>query len=163
MRISRQAMFMEIAHVVSKRSTCFRLNVGAIIVGNNNVLSMGYNGRPAGHEHCQGASCPGRFSCKETTHAERNAIERLGIVHSAGAFPGKLDLYCTDSPCQDCAELVAAHGGIGRVFFARPYRITESLDWLLTQGIDSYQVMPSGYVVNWQFKEIVDELSLIRK
>ena len=159
-RISRQCLFMEIAHVVSKRSTCFRLNVGAIIVGNNNVLSMGYNGRPAGHEHCQGASCPGRFSCKETTHAERNAIDRLPY----GLDPrGKeLDLYCTDSPCQDCAELIARSGIIGRVFFARPYRITESLDWLLTQGIDAYQVMPSGYVVNWQFKEIVDEQSLIR-
>lgn len=157
MRISRQAMFMEIAHVVSKRSTCFRLNVGAIIVGNNNVLSMGYNGRPAGHDHCQGAACPGRFSCKETTHAERNAINRLETQH----LPHSLDLYCTDSPCQDCAELIS-WSGIGRVFFARPYRITESLDWLLTRGIDSYQVMPSGYVVNWQFKEIVSEQSLIR-
>lgn len=159
MRISRQAMFMEIAHVVSKRSTCFRLNVGAIIVGNNNVLSMGYNGRPAGHDHCQGSACPGRFSCKETTHAERNAINRLEATHSLRS----LDLYCTDSPCQECANLIAAHGGIGRVFFARPYRITESLDWLLTQGIGSYQVMPSGSIVNWQFKEIVDEQSLIRK
>lgn len=162
MRISRQSMFMEIAHVVSKRSTCFRLNVGAIIVGNDNVLSMGYNGRPSGQEHCQGASCPGRFSCKETTHAERNAIDRLPLFDCDSTYP-EFDLYCTDSPCQDCAKLIARSGLIRRVFFARPYRITESLDWLLTKSIDSYQVMPSGYVVNWQLKEIVNEQSLICK
>ena len=162
MRISRQSMFIEIAHVVSKRSTCFRLNVGAILVRDNNILSIGYNGRPSGHAHCQGASCPGRFSCKETTHAERNALERLPASDVDPTWPD-IDLYCTDSPCQDCAELIGRSGIVSRVFFARPYRITESLDWLLTQGIDSYQVMPSGSIVNWQFKEVVDEQSLIRK
>ena len=161
MRISRQVMFTEIAHAVSKRSTCFRLNVGAIIVKDNNILSIGYNGRPSGHEHCQGAACPGRFACKETTHAERNAINRLPEFEHDFASP-EFDLYCTDSPCQDCAGYIAKTGLIRRVFFARPYRITESLDWLVTQGIDCFQVMPSGYVVNWQFKEVVDEQGLIR-
>lgn len=155
MRISRASMFMEIAHVVSKRSTCFRLNVGAVITYNNRIVSIGYNGRPAGQEHCQGNLCPGRYSCKETTHAEANAIDYLPFGLDMDG--PELDLYCTDSPCLDCARKILSSGLIGRVYFGRPYRITEGVDEIIAAGLPVFQVMPSGYVLNWENKEIVNE------
>jgi dCMP deaminase len=51
-RISLQQMFMNIAFEVSKRSTCARVNVGAIIVKNQRIVSMGWNGAPSGKKHC---------------------------------------------------------------------------------------------------------------
>ena len=151
MRISRQQMFMEIAHTVAKRSTCFRLNVGAVVVINNRIVSIGYNGRPAGEPHCQGNDCLGRDGCHETIHAEDNALRHVPEgVDVTGA-----DLYVTDSPCQRCSEWLQGYG-IKRVFFGKPYRITESLNWLMERGVEVYQVTPAGYVIDWKTRRIVD-------
>ena len=49
--------FMEMAHVVSKRSTCLRRRVGAILVKDKHILSTGYNGAPKGHKHCSIVGC----------------------------------------------------------------------------------------------------------
>ena len=151
MRISRQQMFMEIAHTVAKRSTCFRLNVGAVVVVNNRIVSIGYNGRPAGQPHCEGSSCPGRDGCHETIHAEDNALRH---VPEAMALEN-VDIYVTDSPCQHCAERIN-EWNVRRVFFGKPYRITESLDWLMERGVEVYQVTPAGYVIDWKTRRIVD-------
>jgi dCMP deaminase len=154
MRISRPQMFMEIAQVVAKRSTCMRLNVGAVIVRGRSIVSVGYNGVPAGEEHCRGNSCPGVNHCHETIHAELNAIAHL---------PGnididpkrKLDLYVTDSPCAVCFEKIVMWGGIGRIFFGTPYRITDHLDKYVG-AIKIYRVLPAGYVFDWQTRALVD-------
>lgn len=153
MRIGRHQMFMEIAHTVAKRSTCFRLNVGAVLTVHNRIVSLGYNGRPPGMPHCEGDTCPGREGCHETIHAEDNAIRYLSRDYYCHET---LTLYVTDSPCQHCAELIS-EVGIRRVFFSRPYRLTDSLQWLWDNGISCYQVMPSGYVVEWLTKRIVED------
>ncbi|MBW2283813.1 MAG: cytidine deaminase, partial [Deltaproteobacteria bacterium] len=49
--------FMSIAHMVSKRSTCIRRHVGAVLVKDKRILATGYNGAPAGLEHCETAGC----------------------------------------------------------------------------------------------------------
>lgn len=147
MRISRPQMFMEIAHVVAKRATCFRLNVGAVIVADRRIVSIGYNGAPSGAPHCSGNDCPGRFHCKETTHAEVNALNYLEEVMAS------LDLYVTDSPCSACWDVLKADMRIKRVFFATPYRIT---DHLTADGPGLYRVLPAGYVMDWRTKELVD-------
>lgn len=156
MRISRETMFMEIAQVVAKRATCFRLNVGAVVTQNDRIISIGYNGRPAGEPHCQGNACAGRFACKETTHAEDNAIRHLPFLFNDGA---SLKMYVTDSPCEDCARLIIDQSK-GRefthVFFRTPYRISTGLDLLMAAGVEVNQVLPSGVIMNWATKEFVN-------
>lgn len=149
-RISRQVANMETAHVWSKRSTCARLNVGAIIVEpiTNNIVSIGYNGRPSGKPHCQGNTCPGRLECHETIHAEINALKKLPVGYI------DLDMYCTDSPCQHCAQQIIARGIFKRVFFDRKYRDETPLQYLLG-FIEVYRVTPAGYVIRYEDGEIV--------
>jgi dCMP deaminase len=143
-------MFMEIAHVVSRRSTCFRLNVGAVVTAHGRIVSIGYNGQPPGARHCQGNDCPGREGCHETIHAEINA---LGYVPAS--VTGRLQVYVTDSPCIDCARaIVSVRAGtiwrdVERVFYDRPYRLGQAgIDHLMENGIGVYRITPAGYIIN---------------
>lgn len=141
-------MFMEMAEAAAKRSTCFRLNVGAIIVKNNNVESIGYNGPPSGEPHCTGNTCPGKDQCHLTIHAEANAINRAtGIVFGS-------DMYVTDSPCNVCTQLILTNG-IKRLFFRSLYRINDHLI-PLSNYVAVYQVTPSGYVIDYMTREFVE-------
>lgn len=152
-RPSRVVTYMELAAVWAKRSTCHRLNVGAVIVVDRTVVSHGYNGTPPGHTHCLGNDCPGKLECRETVHAEDNAIRRL--LPGLRNITVPKDMYCTDSPCPSCAEKIY-QAGVHRVFFAQPYRITDSLDWLDSKGVRVFRVTPAGYVVNWMTKDVVE-------
>jgi len=152
MRPTRIQTYMECAQAWAKRSTCHRLNVGAVIVVDRTIVSHGYNGVPSGHEHCLGNACPGKFECKETIHAEVNAILRCPWLPERGR---NVDMYCTDSPCPDCAKRIHERG-IHRVFFATPYRITTSLDWLMLSGVEVYRVTPAGYVIDWKTRDVVE-------
>jgi dCMP deaminase len=78
--------FMEIATVVAKRSTCLRNHVGALFVKNKRILSTGYNGAPAGLEHCDMVGCArenvASGTCHElcrAVHAEQNAIIQAAL------------------------------------------------------------------------------------
>ena len=157
MRTSRPQMFIQIAQVVAMRSTCMRLNVGAVLVQGRSIVSIGYNGAPSGKPHCQGNDCPGKDTvCTETIHAEVNALAHLpGYMIEPLAPVEAMDLYVTDSPCENCLTQLGSTGMIGRIFFGTPYRITDHLidnDW----NIEIYRVLPSGYVIDWQTKELVD-------
>ena len=102
--------FMDIARVVSCRSTCARRQVGAVIVDQtNHILSTGYNGVPAGVSHCTQIPCAGAnhesgqgLDVCQALHAEQNAIARLQDVRHAHT------LYCTTAPCIMCTKLIAA-------------------------------------------------------
>ncbi len=150
-RISRQQMFIDFARAASKRATCMRLSVGAVVVINNNVVSIGYNGAPSGYAHCRGNDCPGRYSCTETIHAEVNALTRV---------PRPLrdedkDLYVTSSPCANCVAMLV-DSKVKRLFFEAPYRITDHLDTLAGKVL-VHQVNQSGYVVDWFTKQVIEE------
>ena len=151
MRPTRPQMFMEIAHVVAKRSTCMRLNVGAILVQDRRIVSIGYNGAPSGAPHCSGNDCPGKHHCHETIHAEHNALRHLPYTEPM-LWQNRLDLYVTDSPCAACFDKIKDHGGVRRIFFANPYRIN---DHLVSEKIGIYRVTPAGYIVDWSTKELV--------
>jgi dCMP deaminase len=147
-RLSRQAMFMRIAHVVSERSTCARLNVGAVITQNNRIVSMGWNGQQPGDDHCTGADCPTLTKpggCG-TIHAENNAIRYMPerVLRS--------ELYVTDSPCLGCAQIIERSGYIDEVYFGRIYRDHSGLEYLQHHGIKVFQVMPNGVVLPWSKK-----------
>jgi dCMP deaminase len=146
-------MFFEIAQVVAKRSTCFRLNVGCVIVCDNNIVSIGYNGPPPGEPHCSGKNCPSAGVCARACHAERNALERL-------ATPFKIkpkDVFITDSPCVECwLELIEPYKNIKNVYFGSLYRIN---DHLLDPDYEGglYRITPSGYIVDYRTGELCDE------
>ena len=152
MRISREKMFMEIAHVVAQRATCQRLNVGAIIVRNNRIVSIGYNGTESGAAHCAGEACEGwHAGCHITIHAEDNALRYL----PEGMTSNNLELYCTDSPCKACWEMLKQDGRVGRVYFRTPYRINEHL--LEECHIEVFRVLPSGTVIDWRNNKMVKQ------
>jgi dCMP deaminase len=153
-RITRPQLFMEIAHSVAKRSTCYRLNVGAICVVNNSIVSIGYNGAPSGKEHCKGDECPGRFECKETIHAEHNALKR--IPRALTENNSAIDLYCTDSPCMWCATEALDVYAIKRLFFSRLYRVNDHLDLMCKRGVQVYQITPAGYLIDWSDKKLAN-------
>lgn len=151
MRISRPEMFMQMAQVVAKRATCFRLNVGAVITVDNRVVSIGYNGSPPGEPHCLGNECPGAQGCHLTIHAEDNALR---YVPESVQGESK-DLYVTDSPCPACVDRILESATIARVFFATPYRDTSALDKLIANRIEVYRILPSGYIVEWETGQLV--------
>lgn len=147
MRPTRQQMFMEIAHVVAKRSTCNRLNVGAIVVQGNRIVSIGYNGQMPGDPHCDTVCQPGQCN---TIHAETNALKHIPLDND---LSDGLDLYVTDSPCMACASLLASYG-IARVFYQSPYRLLDPILTLLQRGIEVYRVFPNGQVINQRTDQI---------
>ena len=150
-RISRHQMFMQIAEVASRRSTCFRRNVGTVIVANKNVISIGYNGPPAGDPHCTGNGCadPAK-GCHRAVHSEINALDR---VQGGGSWPWSM--YCTESPCVACAQAIV-DSKVVEVFYLNQYRLTDGIDRLLAGGILVWRMTPSGYIINYRTGELVD-------
>ena len=116
--------FMEIAIVVAKRSTCLRNQVGALFVKNKRILTTGYNGAPAGLEHCDVVGCA-REGVQSGTHhelcravhAEQNAIIQAALhgVSIEGA-----SIYVTHQPCITCAKMII-NAGIVRVVCRSAY------------------------------------------
>ncbi len=118
MRLSRDEYFIAAAQLAAKRSTCLRLQVGAILVREGRIISTGYNGAPSGLDHCDPSCCGPDHPCNRTVHAEANCIyfaAKHGIA-TEGAW-----MYCTDSPCKTCAEAII-NAGIRHVVYLREYR-----------------------------------------
>lgn len=112
-RMSWDEYFMSMAILASKRSTCLRRQVGAVIVKNNVILSTGYNGAPKGIENCcdkgecirQKLHIPSgeRHELCMAVHAENNAITQCAVngVSCKGGF-----IYVTASPCNMCLKQI---------------------------------------------------------
>lgn len=120
---------MGVAWLLSKRSTCERGQVGAVIVKDDRIISTGYNGAPPGMPHCIDVGCDMEDGCQRAIHAEANAIAfaaRNGVsVHEAS-------VYCTHSPCIACAQLMLS-AGIVAYYYVREYRLRTGLE-LLDKG-----------------------------
>lgn len=126
MRTTRDQMGMGMACVVAKRSTCDRLQVGAVISRDGRVISSGYNGNIVGMDHCNHQEHPS-IPCTTAVHAEANAIlfaARYGMS-TEGAT-----LYTTHQPCLQCAKMII-NAGIVRVCYEHPYRDNSGLDLLI--------------------------------
>jgi dCMP deaminase len=118
-RVPWDEYFMNIAQVVSSRSTCPRKYVGAVIVRNRTILSTGYNGSIRGMPHCIDVGhMMENGHCVATIHAEANAIlqaARNGVMIEGGT------IYVTASPCWNCFK-ACANTGIVRICYAEFYR-----------------------------------------
>ena len=144
MRISRDQMFMEMAEVLAKRSTCLRNNVGALLVDNknHNIVSCGYNGPAPGCEHCTITTCLGK-GCDRSQHAEHNALSRI-----VGSRVGDFSLYTTVSPCSRCVDEIIKFKNIHKVFYRYPYRDLTPLECLQLHDIKIYRVLSSGEIID---------------
>lgn len=111
---------MKVARIYSELSTAKRLKVGAVIVKDNRIISIGYNGMPAGWTNeCEDTDEYGFMPVTkpEVLHAETNAIAKV-----AQSSESCLDatIYCTTAPCIDCAKLIY-QSGIMRVVWDKPH------------------------------------------
>ena len=125
---------MDIAYLVSSRSTCDRKHVGAVIVRDRNILSTGYNGSMSGVMHCDDIGHDIEDGhCVRTIHAEVNAIAQAAKhgINISGAT-----MYVTASPCWNCFKLIA-NSGIKRIIYAEKYGdITKISTASLETGIE---------------------------
>jgi dCMP deaminase len=119
--------FMDIAALVSKRSTCLRRGVGAVLVRDRRILSTGYNGAPSGMRHCLDIGClreqlniPSgeRHELCRGLHAEQNAIIQAAFH---GVSVNGSTLYCTNQPCVICSKMII-NAGIVHVIVREHYR-----------------------------------------
>jgi len=121
--------------LVSKRATCLRRSVGALLVKDKRILATGYNGAPTGLAHCLDIGClreklriPSgeRHELCKALHAEQNAL----IQASLYGIPVKgSTLYATNQPCVICAKMLI-NAGIKEIVIAEGYPDKMAMDFL---------------------------------
>lgn len=143
-RPSFDDIYMDLAQNLAKRSHCVRAQVGAVLTKETRIVSLGYNGPPAGTHNCDtewpGAGCPkdSKGSCSLALHAEQNAI--LYASKNNVTINGST-LYVTLSPCISCARVIYTMG-IKKVFYLNSYAeykglsADEGVDFLRKFGVE---------------------------
>ena len=130
--------YMDVAERFGKLSSARRLNVGAIIVKGNRIISIGYNGMPTGWDNnCENELTEGKLKSKpEVLHAETNSIAKLAQSNESG-----LDstLFVTHSPCLECAKLIY-QSGITTIYYKHEYRSKEGVDFLEKCKLNVHQI-----------------------
>jgi dCMP deaminase len=120
---SYEEIYMELAEKLALRSHCVKAQVGAVLTKDTRIVSLGYNGPPAGTHNCDqewpehGCARDSKGSCSLALHAEQNAI--LYAVKNNTTIDGST-LYVTLSPCIACARVIYTMG-IKRVYFKNSY------------------------------------------
>ncbi len=127
-------LYSDIAERVSKLSSARRLQVGAIVVRDDRIISIGYNGMPAGWDNnCEHLQEDGTLKTRpEVLHAEMNALMKLARSYESGL---DADLFITHSPCMECAKGIY-QAGINRVYYGRQYRSSEGIQFLKQSNIE---------------------------
>ena len=162
--------YMDVAYRFAELSYAKRLHVGAIVVKDDRIISIGYNGMPAGwNNNCEdrvwdtgagGWLDPEEFNERfpyEDWHEQAGRHVRYGlktkpeVLHAESNAIAKLaksndsgdgaDLFVTHSPCIDCAKLIY-QSGIRRVFYSENYRNDEGIQFLKQSGVEVKKVNP---------------------
>ncbi|MEO6882907.1 MAG: dCMP deaminase family protein [Bacteroidia bacterium] len=116
-------IYMDLAVNLAKRSHCVKISVGAVLAKDTRIISLGYNGPPAGTYNCDEVwpekGCPrdSKGSCSLALHAEQNAI--LYASKNKSSLEGST-LYITLSPCIACARIIFSTG-ISKVIYRDSY------------------------------------------
>ena len=124
--------FMDTAERFAQLSSAVRLKVGAVVVKDNRIISIGYNGMPAGWDNvCENEIIDANWMVTtktkpEVIHAEANAILKLARDGESGS---QASLFCTHAPCIDCAKLIYG-AGINKIYYRDSYRDTIGLEFL---------------------------------
>ena len=130
-------LYMNWAESAAHMSHARRLQVGAVIVKDDTVISYGYNGMPAGWDNdCENIigyekEQPVYKTKPEVLHAESNAISKLAKSSNSG---DGADIFITHAPCLDCAKLIY-QSGIRRVWFGQHYRDDAGVKFLTASGV----------------------------
>jgi dCMP deaminase len=153
--------YMKTAETFAELSHAKRLHVGAIVVKDDRIISIGYNGMPAGWENdCEYKEYPDRYdkhaewadlyfplqepdgtyyrlkTRPEVLHAERNALDKLAKGNEGGAGA---TMFITHAPCLECAKSIYG-AGIQQVFYGEEYRSTDGIEFLKKCGVEITQV-----------------------
>jgi dCMP deaminase len=148
--------YMDVAERFAQLSSAKRLQVGAIVVKDDRIISIGYNGMPTGWDNCceDVVSIPHwansiddipkedkhiyvEYKSKpEVLHAESNAIAKLARSPESGEGAS---IFITHSPCIDCAKLIY-QSGIATVYYKNNYRSTQGLEFLTKSNVEIIKV-----------------------
>jgi dCMP deaminase len=145
--------YMKVAETFAGLSSARRLHVGAIVVKEDRIISIGYNGMPSGWDN----NCEDKIYCDdgdyseqlypkdanqwmnyklvtkpEVLHAETNAIAKLAKSNESGMGG---TMFVTHSPCLDCAKLIY-QAGIGTVLYRNSYRSDDGISFLQRAGVN---------------------------
>lgn len=135
---------MDVAERFAKLSSAKRLQVGAIVVKDDRIISIGYNGMPSGWDN----NCEDYIQLSddsittktkpEVIHAEANAIAKLAKGNESGDGS---TMFLTHAPCIDCAKQVYTTG-IKKVYYRNSYKDTQGLDFLEKCGVEIVNISP---------------------
>lgn len=155
MRPSFDDIYMELAINLAKRSHCVKAQVGAVLTKDTRIVSLGYNGPPAGTHNCDVEwpkdGCPrdSKGSCSLALHAEQNTI--LYAAKNKVDLEGST-LYVTLSPCISCARVIFTTG-IKKVFYLNSYAeykglaSDEGVDFLKKFGVEVKKFILSNELI----------------
>ncbi len=136
--------YMKTAETFAELSHARRLHVGAIVVKDDRIISIGYNGMPAGWDNnCEDEIWPPYYGDEptlktkpEVLHAETNAIAKLAKSNESGLGA---TMFVTHAPCLDCAKLIY-QSGISSVLYRNAYRDTSGTTFLEKSGVKVEQI-----------------------
>ena len=144
---------MKAAEVYSQLSSARRLQVGCVVVKDNTIIGIGYNGMPSGwNNDCEkrsytnidpkwqyldeDGSTYSLVTRPEVLHAESNALAK--IARSTNSSEGA-SVFVTHAPCLDCAKMMY-QAGINSVYYRSSYRDTSGVDFLKECNIEVKQI-----------------------
>jgi dCMP deaminase len=135
--------YMKVAETFAELSSAKRLHVGAIVVKDDRIISIGYNGMPSGWdnvcEEIKHTDFTGTVLMKskpEVLHAETNAIAKVSRSNNS---TDSADLFVTHAPCLECAKLIY-QSGIKSVFYRDTYRSDEGINFLQKCNVEVKQI-----------------------
>lgn len=149
--------FMNIAEVVSTRSTCLRRQLGAVAVRDNRILTTGYNGAPTGIEHCvDRGGCMREIQnipsgtqqekCR-AIHAEENLIVQAALY---GIALKGCDIYCTTQPCIMCMRKIISLQP-NNLYYIEAYPDKDSIDMLKEVAHQGINCTNLPKLTHWRF------------
>jgi dCMP deaminase len=135
--------YMKTAETFAECSTARRLHVGAVIVKDDRIISIGYNGMPIGwdnncEEELKWPNGEIKFltTKPEVLHAETNCVAKLAKSTESGLGA---TMFVTHSPCLDCAKLVY-QSGINTIYYRNSYRNEDGIQFLEKAGVKIEQI-----------------------
>ena len=145
-------IYMDLAVNLAQKSHCVKIKVGAVLTRDTRIVSLGYNGPPAGTHNCDqewpehGCARDRKGGCSLAIHAEENAI--LYAAKNNTQIEGST-LYVTLSPCLACARVIFTTG-IKKVIYLKSYaeykgiELDEGVDFLRRFNVEVIQYQPTA-------------------
>lgn len=129
--------YMKVAETFAELSSARRLHVGAIIVKDDRIISIGYNGMPSGWDNnCENVIDEKLITKPEVLHAETNAIAKLAKSTESG---DGATIFITHAPCMECGKLIY-QSGINTVYYRNSYRNEDGISFLEKAGVNVVKI-----------------------